>query len=203
MKKRDTPYDTGHSLMIRVIVTLLVVFPASVGRASPLDMVLAALAAEEAAPVEQVRMFIEQDDVADVYYIDRVRPGRFRLLKNPRQGGPEVVVVDGMQWLRLSTGAEWQKSPAPAAAGFVPSMAGMFREGLTDAIEQAGPDGGHSIEGGMAWTNATSCRGRLLLRINAAGLPSLLRFEGACGGKPTRFRQAFSYDGPVTIAPPE
>lgn len=187
--------------MIRVIVTLLVAFPASAARTSPLDTVLAALAAEEAAPIERVRLFIERGDVSDVYYIDRVRPGRFHMVKNPRQDGPELVVVDGMQWVRTAAG--WQKSPAPATAGLVPSMVGLIREGLTDPVEQPGPDGGRSVEGGMAWTNGTSCKGRLLLRIDAAGLPSLLRFEGACGGKPSRFRQAFSYNGPVTIAPPE
>lgn len=188
--------------MIRAIVTLMVAFLPLGARAAPMDTVLAALAAEEAAPIERVRLFIERGGVADVYYIDRVRPGRLRMVKNPRQGGPELVVVDGMQWVR-TTAAGWRKSPAPATAGLVPSMAGLFRGGLTDPVEKPGPDGGRSVEGGMAWTNGTSCEGRLLLRIDAAGLPSLLRFEGVCGGRPSRFRQAFSYTGPVTIAPPE
>ncbi|WP_036263090.1 hypothetical protein [Methylocapsa aurea] len=187
--------------MIRAIVALLVVLAASAARASPMDTVFAALAAEEAEPIERVRFFIERGGVADIYYIDRARPGRFRMLKNPGQGGLELIVVEGVQWLRTAAG--WQKSPAPQTAGLIPSMAEMFREGLTDAIEQPGPDGGSSIEGGMAWTNGASCQGRLLLRISAAGLPSLLRFEGACGGKATRFRQAFSYEGPLTITPPE
>lgn len=187
--------------MIRAIVTLILVFLPLAARAAPMDTVLAALAAEEAAPIERVRLFIERGDVVDIYYIDRVRPSRFRLVKNPRQGGPELVVIDGMQWVRTTTG--WQKSPAPAITGLMPSIAGLFREGLTDPVEKLGPAGGRSVEGGMAWTNGTSCKGRLLLRIDAAGLPSLLRFEGVCGGKPSRFRQAFSYTGPVTIAPPE
>lgn len=187
--------------MIRAIVTLILVFLPLAARAAPMDTVLAALAAEEAAPIERVRLFIERGEVADVYYIDRVRPGRFRLVKNPRQGGPELVVVDGMQWVR--TTGSWQKSPALATAGLIPSIAGLFREGLTDPVEKPGPDGGRSVEGGMAWTNGTSCKGKVLLRIDAGGLPSLLRFEGVCGGKLTRFRQAFSYTGPVTIAPPD
>jgi hypothetical protein len=187
--------------VIRAIVTLILAFLPLAASAAPMDTVLAALAAEEAAPIERVRLFIERGGVADVYYIDRVRPGRFRMVKNPRQGGLELVVVDGTQWVRTAVG--WRKSPAPATAGLVLSMAGLFREGLTDPVEQPGPDGGRSVEGGMAWTNGMSCEGRLLLRIDSAGLPSLLRFEGICGGKPCRFRQAFSYTGPVTIAPPE
>jgi hypothetical protein len=188
--------------MIRVIVILILLFLPLAAHAAPMETVLAALAAEEAAPIERVRLFIERGDVADVYYIDRVRPGRFRLVKNPRQGGPEIVIVDGMQWVHTMQG--WRKSPAPATAGVIPSMAGMFREGLTDLIEKSDPNGGgRSVEGRMAWTNGMSCKGRLLLRIDAAGLPSLLRFEGLCGGKASRFRQAFSYTGPVTITPPE
>jgi hypothetical protein len=169
--------------------------------AAPIDTVLAALAAEKAAPIERVRLFIARGDVQDVYYIDRVRPGRFHMLKNPRQGGPEVIVVDRMQWARIGT-APWRKSPANDTTAFAPSMADLFRTGLAHSVEQAGPDGGRSIEGVMTWSNGTTrCEGKLLLRIDAS-LPSLLRFEGLCGGKPLHFRQAFSYVGPVTIAPP-
>jgi hypothetical protein len=173
--------------------------PAAV-QTGPMDTVLAALAAGEAAPVERVRLFIERDRVADIYYVDRVDPGRLHLIKNPRQGGAEIVVIDGMQWVRTDT--SWRKTPALPTAGLVPSMAGLFRAGLTDLVETPGPDGGRSVEGEMAWTNGASCTGRILLRIDAGGLPSLLRFEGVCGGKPTRFRQAFSHTGPLTIAPP-
>lgn len=136
--------------MIRAVVTLMLmlVFLPRASRAAPMDTVLAALAAEEAAPIERVRLFIERGDVMDVYYIDRVRPGRFRIIKNPRQGGPEIVVVDGMQWARTTAG--WRKSPALAAGGLIPSIAGLFREGLTDPVERPGPEGGRSIEGGMA-----------------------------------------------------
>lgn len=66
---------------------MLTLLPMAAG-AAPMDTVLKALDAEEAAPIERVRLFVERGDVADVYYVDRVRPGRFRLLKNPRQGGP-------------------------------------------------------------------------------------------------------------------
>jgi hypothetical protein len=184
-----------------ILASLLPTACAAPPRKKPMDTVLAALAAEEAAPIERVRLFVEQGDVMDVYYVDRARPGRFRMIKNPRQRGPELIVVDGMQWTR--SGAGWQKSRARPTTGQMPSIAQLFRAGLSDPIERPGPDGGHSIEGGMAWTDRTSCKGKLLMRIDAAGLPSLLHFEGVCGGKLCRFRQAFSYVGPVTILPPE
>jgi hypothetical protein len=185
---------------IRALVALLgaSTVPAT---AAPLDTVLAAVAAEEAAPVERIRMFIEKAGSADVFYVDRVRPGRVRVLKNPRQGGPEMIIIDNSLWVRTDTG--WQKSPAPANTGPVPSIAAMFKDGLSAAVEAAGPDGSRIVEGEMAWTNAATCKGQLRLRIERTGLPSLLRFTGTCGGMPTRFRQAFSYVGPVTIEPPQ
>lgn len=183
------------------LVALLSVALATAAAAAPLDTVLAAVAAEERAPIERIRLFIERAGKADVYYIDRLRPDRTRVLKNPRQGGLEVIVIGQTQWLRTDAG--WRSMPAPPDAAPVPSMATMFKEGLTGAVEQAGPDGSRVIEGEMSWTNAVACRGRVRLRIESTGLPSLVRFDGACGGQATRFRQAFSYVGPLTIEPPQ
>lgn len=187
----------------RILAGLLILalLPAA-ARAEPIDTVLAALAAEAAAPIERARLFILRGEVAEVYYIDRVTPGRFRLTRNPRQGGPELVIVDGMQWAR-TRGGRWQRSPARDTDSLVPSMTDLFRTGLSRMVEQAEPDGSRSVTGGMAWTNGVRCEGELLMRIQADGLPSLLRFEGVCGGKPFRFRQAFSFAGPLAITAPE
>ena len=135
--------------------------------------------------------------------MDRMRPGRFRMLVNPRQGGAELIVVDGMQWARTGRGAAWLKTPSRDASSLLPSMADLFRNGLTGAAERAAADGGQIVEGDIAWNNGSSCEGKLLLRIDAAGRPSLMRFEGTCNGQPFRFRQAFSFAGPVTIEPPQ
>ncbi len=74
--------------------------------AAPIDTVVAAFAAEDAAPLERVRLFVERAGVADVYYVDRIRPRRLRMLKNPRQGGLEAIIIDGSQWLRGPAGWE-------------------------------------------------------------------------------------------------
>lgn len=187
--------------MIRALFALLLLPGVTVARAAPLDTVLAALAAEAAAPIERMRLFIDRDGVADIWYLDRVGAGRLRLLKNPKQGGPEIIVVDGVLWQRDGSG--WRRSPAPAIPDLIPSTAGMFRAALTDATEQPGPDGGVMVEGVMTWSSATTCRGRVSLRIGASGLPTQLRFNGQCGGKPTRFRQDFSFEGPLEIAAPQ
>lgn len=187
--------------MIRVTVALMVALLPLAAHAGPVETILAAFAAGEAAPIERVRLFIARGGVADLYYVDRVSPGRIHMTKNPRQGGLEVIVVDGMQWARTASG--WRKTPVLPTGGLVPTVGALVHEGLTDPVETPGPDGSRSVEGGLAWTNGTSCKGRILLRIDAAGLPSLLRFEGECGGQPTRFREAFSHTGPLTIAPPE
>jgi predicted outer membrane repeat protein len=171
--------------------------------AAPMNSVLAALKAEEASPIERVRVFITRGNIADEYYIDRVSPGRFRMLVNPRQGGPERIIVDKMQWARVDVSAPWLKTPIQESPGSFPSMADLFRNGLSRAVEKAGPAGSRSVEGAITWTNGTLCEGKVLLRIDAAGLPLLLRFEGLCGNKPLRFREVFSYTGPVTITAPE
>ncbi|MCU1266826.1 MAG: hypothetical protein JWM21_3144 [Acidobacteria bacterium] len=170
---------------------------------APIDSVLAALKAEEASPIERVRVFITRGNIADDYYIDRINPGRFRMLVNPRQGGPERIIVDKMQWARSGVSAPWLRTPVQESPGSFPSMSDLFRNGLSGTVDKAAPDGSHSIEGVIQWTNGTLCAGKVLLRIDGAGLPLLLRFEGLCGSTPLRFREAFSYKGPVTIAAPE
>jgi len=177
--------------------------PQRLADTAPMASVLAALKAEEASPIERVRVFITRGNIADDYYIDRVSPGRFRMLVNPHQGGPERIIVDKMQWARTGVSDPWLKTPVQESPGSLPSMADLFRNGLTGAVQKDGPAGTRSVEGTIAWTNGTLCEGKVLFRIDAAGLPLLLRFEGLCGNKPLRFRETFSYNGPVTIMPPE
>ena len=165
--------------------------------------VLAALKAEEESAVERVRVFITRGSVADEYYIDRVNPGRFRMRVNPRQGGPERIIVDKMQWARTGASEPWFNTPAVETPGAFPSMAELFRSGLSNVVAKAGPGGSRDIEGSIAWTNGVLCEGKVLLRIDSAGLPLVLRFDGLCGNKPLRFVQAFSFVGPVTIAAPQ
>lgn len=187
--------------MIRSLrILLLMSLPMAIN-AAPIDTVVAAFDAEGNRPIERIRLFVERGGVADVYYIDRVRPDRLRMLKNPRQGGIELRVIGGTQWLRTAAG--WQKSSMLATASIPSFLSGMFRDGLTDAVENARPDGSRSVEGRLSWTNGTRCDGKVMLRIGPDGLPSLLSFDGACGGRPARFRQAFSFDGPLSITPPE
>src|SRR5262245_37276773 len=95
------------------VITMVASFTFA-AKPGPLETVRMALADEEAAPMERMRMFIELDGIADVYYVDRVRPGRTRVIKNPRQGGPELIVIDGTQWVRAGGG--WQRSRLPAVA---------------------------------------------------------------------------------------
>jgi len=171
--------------------------------AAPMNSVLAALKAEEASPIERVRLFITRGNIADEYYIDRINPGRFRMLVNPRQGGPERIIVDKMQWARTGVSAPWLKTPAQDSPSSIPSMPDLFRDGLSGISEKFGVNGSRTIEGALTWTNGALCEGKVLLRIDGAGLPLLLRFDGQCGNQPMRFREAFSYTGPVTIAAPE
>jgi hypothetical protein len=183
------------------LAMLVAALPLAAAATSPMETLLAAIAAEKAAPMERVRMFVQRDGVADIYYIDQIRPGRTHLIQNPRQGGLEFIIVDAAQYVRTAGG--WRKSPAesPAAAG-APDLANIIKEGLRDATETAQPDGSRAIEGSMSWSSNVSCTGKLTAVIDRGGRPALLHFDGACGGKPAMFREAFSFDGPVTIDAP-
>ena len=176
--------------------------PQNDAEGTPMHSVLAAVKAEEASPIERVHVFMTSGNIADEYYIDRVNPGRFRMLVNPRQGGPERIVVDRMQWVRTGGSEPWFKTPAQESSAPFPFAAELFRNGLTRAVESPGPGSSRNVEGDFAWTNGTPCEGKMLLRIDVGGLPSLLRFEGNCDKKPVRFRVAFSYTSPVTITAP-
>jgi hypothetical protein len=173
-----------------------------VARAAPIDSLLAAIAAEEIAPAVRVQLFVKRGDIADVYYIDRIRPGRLRVLKNPRQNGFEMILIDDRQWLRTPSG--WKAAPAPGttAAQATPSMTALLNNGLTDAVEQAASDGGRIVEGGISWSASTTCNGKLRVHIEPGGRPVFLGFEGECASKPTLFHQSMSYAGGFTIDPP-
>jgi hypothetical protein len=175
---------------------------ASVARAAPLDSLLAAIAAEEAAPAERVRLYVKRGNVADVYYVDRIRPGRLRVLKNPRQNGREMVIIGDKQWLRTTAG--WHAGPAPvdAIAKAAPSLVTMIKDGLKNAVERNEANGTRVVEGDMSWSAPGLCKGRLRVSIDRSGLPIFLGFEGECASTPTEFRQAMSYDGGFAIEPP-
>lgn len=172
-------------------------------RATPLDTLLAAIAAEEGAPTERVRLFMKRGQVTDVYYIDRIRPGRSRVLKNPRQGGMEMIVIDDKQWLRTGAGA-WQAGsvPAGATAQAQPSLSLMLKNGLSNASERDEGDGRRVIEGEISWSVSASCKGKLQATVERSGRPSFMAFVGECASKPTEFRQAFSYEGGFSIERP-
>lgn len=189
-------------LLVSRRLTALVALLPSLALCAPVDTVLAAVAAEQAAPLVRIRTFIVRAGLADIYYVDRLRPGRTRVIRNPRQGGLEVIVIGADQWLRTESG--WRRSPVPPnlSSTFVPSTEAMFRQGLSDAIERPGPADSRIVEGRMTWQGAVTCDGRVMMQVDAGGLPSLIRFKGDCAGKPTEFRQAYSYAGPVAIEPP-
>jgi len=188
--------------MTRALLALLVALLAAPALAGPLETALAATAAEEKAPLERMRLFIDRGGVIDVYYIDRLRPNRTHILRNPGQNGLEAIVIGDVQWTR--DGQNWTRaSVTQLPANLAPSIAALLNHGLTDATETADAGGGRLIEGAISWVNGARCDGRLRLRIDKGGLPATLGFEGACADKPARFLEAFSFVGPLKIDPPD
>lgn len=187
-------------MTLRVPLYLLALALAAIA-ASPVETLVAAIEAEKSAPSERVRMFIQRNGVADVYYIDQIRPGRTHVIQNPRQGGIEFILIDGVQYVRTAGG--WRKSPAESpAAARAPDLENIVKQGLRDATETPKPDGSRVIEGSMFWSSNVSCAGKLSAVVDRNGRPALLHFDGNCGGQPAMFREAFSFDGPVTIDAP-
>jgi hypothetical protein len=194
-----------------VLVTMAgaVPLPMPALAAGPLDAVLAAVAAEEAAAIERVRLRFERDGEADVYLIDRLKigggPARVHVVRNPGATQQEPVAVDGIAWLRTPTG--WERSPVTAAAALGASVIGLFRTGLTDLVEHEplgeGDRRRRRFAGRIAWSNGTVQNvGTLALSIDASGRPSAILFDGRCGTHLCRFRQLFDYDTPITIERP-
>lgn len=185
--------------MIRQALTVLLMAAAPARAAEPLDTIVAAFEAEARAPAERARLFIERAGIADLYLIERVTPGRLHLIVNPRQGGAELIVVDGQQWLRTPGGWERSLTTVPAQA---PSLVALLRNGLSEAEERPAVAGMRVFVGHVTWTNGSSSDGRLEIRLDGAGLPRVLRFEGTCAGAPCRFHQRTDYDGSIRIGPP-
>ncbi|MCU1292237.1 MAG: hypothetical protein JWP08_1087 [Bryobacterales bacterium] len=178
--------------------------------AAPLDAVLAALAAEERAPSERVHLRFEREGIADVYLIDRIKfgagPARIHMVKNPGPAQQELIAVDGVQWLRTATG--WERSPATQATTVGASMIGVFRNGMTEVVENtpvgSGDQRKRRFSGRISWANGvTQHSGRIALSVDKKGRPSAIAFDGQCGTRPCRFQQLFDYDATFTIEPPK
>jgi hypothetical protein len=172
-------------------------------------IVLAVLKAEEVAPTEQERLRVEQDGVADIYMIDRLKseagPARIHLVKNPGPMQQELISIDGFQWLRTETG--WERSPVTPIPAFAGSAVGLFRDGLTDLVDHEPRGEGdlrkRRFSARITWTNGgVQNAGRLSLAIDASGRPSAMFFDGRCGTHACRFRQLFDYNAPVVIEQP-
>ncbi len=188
--------------MTRALIALIAALLATPAMAGPIETALTAMAAEEKAPLERMRLFIDRGGVIDAYYIDRLRPNRTHILRNPRQNGLEAIVIGDVQWTRDGQG--WSRaSVAKLPLELTPSIGALLGQGMKDAKETADGDRGRLVEGAISWTNGARCDGRLRLRIDAAGLPATLGFEGTCAGKPARFLEAFSFTGTLRIEPPE
>ena len=182
------------------LALVLLMAPQPAWADAAMDTVQAALAAEHAAVAEQAKIFVERVGEADLYLIDRIGSTKLHIVRNPERSPQEIIIVDGVSWLRTAGG--WQKSPLRTVASSVPSISGLLKSGLTDLSEQAPIDGNRVFVGNIAWAEGRRNVGRFELRIDAAGLPRIMRFDGTCAGAPCRFHQKIAYDNQQTIAPP-
>lgn len=204
--RTTSPVSVGRFLL----ATFVGLVSTNAFTADPIDVVLAALTAEEHAPNERVRLWFDRDGTVDVYLIDRLKsgagPASVHLVKNPGPTKQELITVDGIQWLRTSSG--WERSPAAQVTTLGASTVGLFRSGFTDVVENAPVGTGNltkrRFSGRISWANGmTQNRGRIALSIDSTGRPSTILFEGQCGSHTCRFQELFDYEATLAINRPQ
>jgi hypothetical protein len=186
-----------------VIMLALAALPALPARAdAPLDAVLAALVAESQAPAERIKLEIRRDARRDTYVIERVAPDRLHMVHGLAGTEQELIVIGPLMYLR--TAQAWRQIPNPGPPGLVPSIADLFRTGISKLTEIEPMDGQRRFTGGIAWQNgAAASAGRIDIVTDAtSGLPREMRFEGTCAGKVCQFIQSFDYDPALRIDRP-
>lgn len=201
-----SPVSVGHFL----VATFVGLVSTNAFTAEPVDVVLAALTAEQHAPSERVRLWFDRDGTVDIYLIDRLKsgagPASVHLVKNPGPTEQELIAVDGIQWLRTSSG--WERSPIAQITTLGASTVGLFRNGFTGVVENAPVGTGNltkrRFSGRISWANGmTQSRGRIALSIDGMGRLSAIRFEGECGSHTCRFHELFDYDATLAINRPQ
>lgn len=175
----------------------------SASSASPLDDVLTAVAAEQAAPSVRAELKIEKDNVLNIYVVEHVQPDRLRIVLNPEQAAEEIVLIGDTTYWRRPEG--WKRVPSARAPAVVPTVIGLFATALTDVTEQPASAARRNFTGRMAWSNGGERNeGQLTIAVDAAsGMPEQLVFKGTCADKSCRFSQTFSYDTTLVIDAPE
>jgi hypothetical protein len=179
--------------------------------AAAMDVVLAAVAAEETAPRKQARLIFWIDDREIHYQIERVLPDRVHILAEADGVSREVIGIGTTLYLRGPDG--WEISQGATSPAKPASLADLLVERLENLAELppvVGDDGTaqRAFYGGLSWLAGT--RGNVRheggITIYVETATSLLRrmvFEGHCGEQPCRFDHAIAYDSSVGIEAPE
>jgi hypothetical protein len=184
-----------------VFLLVLPLLTAAASADDALNAVLAALSAERAAPAAQSRIFVQRAQISDLYLIDRVGSTKLHLTRNPTRVRNELFIVDGFIWTRTADG--WKKSPAPDVSKLRPPLEGVVKTGITDISEQTPIDGNRVFVGTLSWPNDHANTGRFEIRIDAAGLPRIVHFDGNCAGSPCRIHEMIDFDSSVAISAPD
>ncbi len=190
-------------MRLAVLLSLLFALSSAVAESADdaLNTVLAALSAERAAQAAQAKIFVQRAQISDLYLIDRVGTTKLHLTRNPTRVRSELFIVDGFVWTRTANG--WKKSPAPDISKLRPPLDGVVKTGLTDTSEQSPIDGNRVFVGTLSWPNDHANTGRFEIRIDAAGLPRIVHFDGSCAGSPCRIHEMIDFDSSVAISAPD
>lgn len=215
-RRNDKPAPTrrGGSTLRRVQLAVLLTagFATQLARAADLDIVQAAVKAEELAPRKQAELIYHVGAREIRYRIERVLPDRIRILVESAGQSKEMIGIGTVMYVREQGG--WRKvlgAPPP-----VPpiSVADFFRERLKNVVEvesirdQNGVVRQQVFSGDIRWASgiASLIRNEGTLRIfieRSSGLLQKIKFEGRCGAEQCEFEHAITYDPSVDVVDPK
>lgn len=182
----------------------------TIGRAAAteLDEILAAVAAEEAAPRKQARLIYRVGNREALYEIDRVLPDRIRLFSQFGDRTSEVIGIGTKLYLRQPGG--WKVVPSAPPPMTPMSLGDLFSRRLRDitSLELNGADATllKAFKAEISWmagAKGSLHEGRLTIFVNReSGRLDRLFFEGRCGGNPCHFDHQITFNQSLEINPP-
>lgn len=177
--------------------------------AAELDEILAAVAAEEAAPRKQARLIYRVGNREARYEIDRVLPDRIRLFSQSGSRTSEVIGIGTRLYLRQPGG--WKVVPTAPLPTTPMSLGDMFSRQLRDItwLELSAADASvlKAFKAQISWMAGlkgnVQNEGELTIFVErASGRLNRLSFEGRCGGNPCSFDHQITFNQSLEIPPP-
>jgi len=159
-----------------------------------------ALEADYASPSIFMEMRVEVGQTADIFVVERVRPDKWRIARNPARQRFEYLSIGSKAWMRAGA-QEWVLAAPISESVIFPFQFTNLADQVTDLAEVAGEP--MMLVGKISWVNgATVTVGRVALVFAQEGKLAELRFDGMCGSQNCRIMQTIKRPVGADIIPP-